>query len=159
MRPTILIISFLIVAELAVGCTPTGGNAAEGPIQVEPASPERDKVKTETKEAVQAMQDYTRAQKTKLVAETQKELAEIQTELDRLAAEVDRSKGETKADAEIKLDEVRGKWAGVKTQLEQAETATEAAWNDAKRGLQKSRDELKESFENSRQWLSDKIEP
>jgi uncharacterized coiled-coil protein SlyX len=159
MRHAILIMTFLIVAGLAAGCTPTEGNAAEGPIQVEPASPERDKVKTETKEAVQAIQDYTYAQKAEFVAETQKELAEFQTALDRLAARVDRSRGEAKADAKIRLDAVRENWARAKTQLGQAESATEATWNDVKRGLQKSRDELKESFENSRQWLSDKIEP
>ena len=159
MRHTILMITFLLAAGLAAGCTPTEGNAAEGPVEIEPVSPERDKVKTETKEAVQAMQDYTYAQKTEFVAETQKELAELRTELDRLAARVDRSKGAAKADAKMRLDAVRETWARAKTQLDLAETATEATWNDVKRGLQKSRDELMESFENSRQWLSDKIEP
>ncbi len=154
-----MIITVLIVAGLAMGCTPTEGNAAEGPIQVKPVSIERDKVKTETKEAVQAMQDYTYAQKAEFVAATQKELSEIQTELDRLADRVDRSKGEAKADAKLRLDAVRENWARAKTQLAQAESASEATWNDVKRSLQKSRDELKESFENSRQWLSDKIEP
>lgn len=159
MRHTILMITFLLAAGLAAGCTPTEGNASEGPVEIEPASPEREKVKEETKEAVQAMQDYTYAQKTEFVAETQKELAEIQTQLDRLAARVDRSKGATKADAKNRLDAVREKWARAKQQLDLAESATEATWNDVKRGLQKSRDELMESFENSRQWLSDKIEP
>jgi hypothetical protein len=59
----------------------------------------------------------------------------------------------------MRLDAVRENWARAKTQLDLAKTATEATWNDVKRGLQKSRDELMESFENSRQWLSDKIEP
>jgi hypothetical protein len=140
MRHTILMITFLLAAGLAAGCTPTEGNTAEGPVEIEPLSPERDKVKTETKEAVQAMQDYTYAQKTEFVAETQKELAELRTELDR-------------------LDAVRENWARTKQQLDLAESATEATWNDVKRGLMKSRDELMESFEKSRQWLSDKIEP
>jgi uncharacterized coiled-coil protein SlyX len=159
MRHAILIVTLFIVAGLAAGCSPTEGKAAEGPKQVEPASIERDKVKTETKEAVQAMQEYTYAQKAEFVDATQKELAEIQAELDRLTDRVDRSKGAAKADAKMRLDAVRENWARAKTQLDLAETATEATWNDVKRGLQKSRDELMESFENSRQWLSDKIEP
>jgi hypothetical protein len=159
MRYTILIVTFLIVLGCAAGCTPTEGNAAEGTIQVEPVPKQRDKIDAKTKEAVQAIQDYTYAQKAEFVAKTRKELTEIQTELNRLAARVDRSKGAAKAEAKIRLNAVRENWARAKAELGQAESATEATWNDVKRGLQKSRDELRESFENSRQWLSDKIEP
>jgi hypothetical protein len=159
MQYTILIVTFLIVAGLASDCTPTDGNATEKPIPGETASMQRGKVKTELKETARSMQDYTYAQKDEFVTETKTELAEIQIELDRLAARVDRSKGTAKADAEFRIAAVRETWARAKNQLDQAESVTEATWNDVKRGLQKSRDGLKESFEQTRQWLSDEIEP
>jgi Skp family chaperone for outer membrane proteins len=149
----------LFIASCAMGCAPTEGQAAEKPIQGETQAMQMDKVKKETKEAVQAMQDYNFARKAEFVAKTQKELDALQVEMDRLAAQVDRSKAEAKADAKVRLDAVRENWAKTKENLEQAENATEEAWNDVKLGFEKSRNDLKESIDNTRQWLSDKIEP
>jgi hypothetical protein len=108
---------------------------------------------------VQAMQDYNFARKAEFVAKTQKELDELHVEMDRLSAQVDRSKAEAKADAKVRLDTVRENWAKTKDKLEQAKDATEGAWNDVKFGFEKSRSDLKESIDNMRQWLSDKVEP
>ena len=146
MRHTILVITFLIVAALAVGCTSTDGKPEGGPKQSETAP-------------AQAMQDYTYAQKAEFVDKMKKELVEIQEELDRLSAKVDRSSGAAKADARTKLEAVREKWAQAKKQLDQAENATESTWDDVKDGAEKSYGELKDTFDKSRQWLSDKIEP
>jgi len=146
MRHTILVITFLIVAALAVGCTSTDGKPAGGPKQSETGP-------------AQAMQDYTYAQKAEFVDKMKKELVEIQEELDRLSAKVDRSSGAAKADARTKLEAVREKWAQAKKQLDQAESATDSTWDDVKGGFKKSYGELMDSFEKTRQWLSDKIEP
>ena len=54
---------------------------------------------------------------------------------------------------------MRKKWAQAKKQLDRAESATESTWNDVKGGFEKSYGELKDSFEKTRQWLSEKIEP
>jgi chromosome segregation ATPase len=142
-----------------VGCKSTDGNSAVGPKQRETAAAQLDKAKTETKEAAQAMQDYTYAQKAEFIDKMKKELVGIQEELDRLSARVDTSIGAEKADAKTKLEAVREKWARAKKQLDQAESATESDWDDVKGGFKKSYGELKDSFEKTRQWLSDKIEP
>lgn len=149
----------LFIASCAMGCTPTDGVAAEKPMQSETQAMQMDKVKKETKEAVQAMQDYNYARKAEFVAETQKELDELQVEMDRLSAQVDRSKAEAKADAKLRLDAVRENWVKTKENLEQAKNATEFAWNEVKLGFEKSRNDLKESIDKMRQWLSDKVEP
>jgi chromosome segregation ATPase len=149
MRHTILPTTFLLVAGLAAGCPSTDGESAA----------RRDKATTETKEAALAIQDFAYAQKAEFVDKMKKELVEIQGELDRLSAKVDRSSGAAKADAKTKLEAVREKWAQAKKQLDQAESATESTWDDVKVGFKKSYGELKDSFENTRQWLSDKIEP
>jgi exonuclease VII large subunit len=152
-------ISALFFAACAMGCAPTEGKAAEESTQNETQSVQLDKVKTETKEAAQAMKDYTFAQRAEFVAKTRIELDEFQVELDRLSREVDRSKAEAKADAKIRLDAVRENWARTKEKLDQAESATEVTWNDVRLGFEKSRDSLRESVNETRQWLSDKIEP
>jgi phage host-nuclease inhibitor protein Gam len=111
------------------------------------------------KEAAQSMQDYTYAQKAEFVAKMKKDLAEIQEELDRLSAKVDRSSGAVKADAATQLEAVREKWAQAKKQLDQAGSATESSWDDVKGGFKNIYGELKDSFDKTRQWISDKIEP
>jgi len=158
MRHGILIISFLLVAALAVGCTPTDEKSAVGPEESKTAA-QFDKAKTEMKEAAQSMQDYTYAQKAEFVDNMKKELNEIQEELDRLSAKVDRSSGAVKADAETQLEAVREKWAQAKKQLDRAGSATESTWDDVKGGFEKIYGELEDSFEKTRQWISDKIEP
>jgi molecular chaperone GrpE (heat shock protein) len=159
MRPTIPVIAFLIVAAIAVGCKSTDDKPALGPKQSETVAQQLDKAKTEAKEAAQAMQDYAYAQKAEFVDKMKRELADIRDELDQLSAKVDRSSGAAKADAKIKLEAVREKWTQAKNQLDQAEGATESTWDDVKGGFKKMYAELKESFENTRQWLSDKVEP
>ena len=44
-------------------------------------------------------------------------------------------------------------------QLEEAGNATESTWNDVKAGFKKGYEALKDGFQQTRQWLSDKIAP
>ena len=159
MRHTILVIGFLLVAAFAVGCKSTDGKSAAETKHREDAAAQLDKAKTETKEAAQAVQDYTYAQKAEFVEKMKKELAEIQEELDRLSAKVERSSGAAKADAEAKLEVMREKWAQAKKQLDQTESATESTWNDMEGAFKKLYGELKDTLEKTRQWLSDTIKP
>lgn len=159
MRDPIPTVAFLIAAALGVGLTPTGGTSAAGPEQGETAAAKRDRAMTETKEAAKGARDYAYAQKAEFAREMKEELARIQKELDRLSAKVDQSSGAAKADAKVKLEVVRKKWAHAKKQLDQAESATESTWDDVKDGFRKSYGELKDSFEKARRWLSDKIAP
>ena len=105
------------------------------------------------------MREYAYAEKAEFVAKMKKELVSTQEELDRLGAKVDGASGAAKADAKVKLAAVREKWAQAKKQLDGAETATESNWDDVKNGFKQSYADLKDSFNKTRQWLSDKIAP
>lgn len=117
------------------------------------------KAKAETKEAVQAIDDYAYARKAVFVATMNKELFVLQEELDRLAAKVENSRGEAKADAKARIEAVRGKWTQAKQQLNQAENVTESTWDNVRKGFKDSYAGLKDSIETTRKWLSDKIAP
>ena len=159
MRHTILVAMVLSVAALAVGCTSKDGKSAVAPKQGETAAVHLDKAKAETKEAAQAMREYAYAEKAEFVAKMKKELVSTQEELDRLGAKVDGASGAAKADAKVKLEAVREKWAQAKKQLDRAETATASDWDNVKTGFKQAYADLKDSFDNTRQWLSDKIAP
>ena len=88
-----------------------------------------------------------------------KDLAEIDEELTRLSAKVERVDGAAKAEAQHKLELLREKWTQTKDRLGQAEMATESGWEDLKSRFSESYDGLRGSVEDSRSWLSDKIEP
>ena len=159
MRHTILVATVLSVAALAVGCTSKDGKSAVAPKQGETAAVHLDKAKAETKEAAQAMRDYAYAEKAEFVVQMKKELVSIQDELDQLGAKVESAGGSAKADAKVKLTAVREKWAQAKKQVDRAETATASDWDDVKSGFKQSYVDLKDSFDKTRQWLSDKIAP
>ena len=150
---------FLAGAALAVGVTPMHGTSAAVSEQGETAATKRDRAESETKDAAEATRDYAYAQRAEWVRNMKAELAKIKNELDRLSAKVDRSGGAAKADARAKLKSVRKNWVQAKKQLDQAGSATESTWDEVKDRIGKSYRELKDSVEETRQWLSDKIAP
>ena len=77
----------------------------------------------------------------------------------KLALKIDRADGKVKGEANAKLAALRAQWTDSKMRLNFAETAGAEGWNDVKAGFRKSHADLVASFEATRQWLSDKIEP
>ncbi len=150
MKHTRWIITFLMVTGLTLGCTPK---------DPESTAVQLDKVKKETKEAAQAIQDYTFAQKADFVDKMEQKLRDIQEEMDRLSAKVDESGAEARADAKDQLEAARENWDQAKKQLDKAVDATESTWDDVKGAFQDAYHGLEESFEKTRNWLSAKIEP
>jgi len=53
--------------------------------------------------------------------------------------------------------ELRDKAAQLNKQLDDVRDAPESTWDSVKAASQKALDSLKDGFEQSRQWLSDKI--
>ena len=160
MRHNVLVMALPAVAALlAVGCTPTDGTSTAQPDRAGVTTTKLENVKTETKEAGRAIEDYAYAQKAELVDKMSEDLAGMKAELDRLSAKVEASTGEAKAEAEVALATAREKWSEAKTQLDRAANATEDTWDDVKDGAKRSYGELESSVERSRQWLSDKLEP
>jgi hypothetical protein len=89
----------------------------------------------------------------------EKQLAELNRELDQLSAKVEKSSDAAKAEARPKLQALRDQAAKLNKQLDEARNATESTWDDVKAGFTKGYAEVKDGFNQARQWVSDKIAP
>jgi gas vesicle protein len=156
MKHQYLLITLLGAAALAVGCDRSEKSTTETP---EATAKQFAKVKTDTKEAAQDMKDYAYAQKSEFVGKMQVQLDEINRDLDQLAAKIERSSDTAKAEAKPKLQALRDQTAKLTKQLDEAKNATESTWEDVKAGFKKGYSELKDGFQQARQWVSDKIAP
>ena len=85
----------------------------------------------------------------------QAQLAEINTDLDQLSAKIEKASDTAKAEAKPKLQALREQTSKLTKQLDTAKDATESTWNDVKAGFKKGWGELKEGFQQARQWVSD----
>lgn len=117
--------------------------------------------KEEKKEVAKekAQSDYTYAQKMLFVNAMKKELSDTQAEMEQLSEKVARSNSSAKLNAQKRIDTLREELELTKIKIEEAQNVEESGWEDVKRGFGKANDSLKKSFEDTRQWLSDKIEP
>jgi chromosome segregation ATPase len=148
MKHKVFAILFVAAAAFVAGCNkePT-------------TSQQLDQIQADTKKAAQDMKDYTFAQKTEFVAKMQGQLDEINRDLDQLAAKIEKANDAAKAEANPKLQALRDQAAKLNTQLDTAKNATESTWDDVKAGFKKGYSELKDGFNQARQWVSDKIAP
>ena len=148
MKFTSALLSVLAAAAFTVGC-----DKAETPAQ------QLDKVQAKTAEAAQDMKDYTFAQKAEFTAKMESELAAINKDLDLLAAKIEKSSDAVKAEAKPRLESLRQQSAKLNTQLDEVRNATESTWDSVKAGSKKAYAELKDGFNQARQWVSEKIAP
>ena len=150
MKNTLLAVTVCAVTVIAVGCKPADDQTSAQQLE---------KLKSETKADAQAMKDYTFAQKAEFVAAMQGQLDALNKDLDTLSAKIDSSSDAVKADAKPKLQALRDQTVEMNKQLDAAKNATESTWDSVKASTQKAWDGLKDGFNQSRQWLSDKIAP
>ena len=148
MKNKTLAITFLSLAAFAMGCD-----------KEQTTSQQIDKVQTETKAAAQDMKDYTFAQKAEFVAQMQSQLDALNKDLDQLSAKIDSSSDAVKAEAKPKLQALRDQAAKLNAQLDEAKNATESTWDSVKATSVKAYNEMKDGFNQARQWVSDKIAP
>lgn len=154
------IIGFLVVVVLATSCnTLTDEDSKTGSDQPGTAATQREKAMTATKEAAQSIKAYSYAERDAFIDAANRELSDIQTEMERLRRVVARSSGAARADAEAKLEQVSDSWAAAKAQVERAEAATEDGWEEVQIRYRTTRSDLNSSFDDTRQWLSEHIEP
>ena len=157
MKSNPLLLMLLSIATLAVGCKPSTETST---VESRDATAAQiDKLKKETKEAVQDINDYAYTQKSEFVDKMQSQLADINRDLDELSAKVEKASDGAKAEAKPKVQALREQTARLNKQLDGAKSATESTWNDVKAGFRKGYGELKDSFQQARQWVSDKIAP
>jgi capsule polysaccharide export protein KpsE/RkpR len=148
MNNTKLMITFISAAAFVVGCNKEPS-----------ATQQMDKVQAKTEAAVQDMKDYTFAQKSAFTEKMQADLATLKTDLDQLEAKVEKSSDAVKAEAKPKLQALRDQEAQLNKQLDEVKNATESTWDSVKASSRKAYESMKEGFQQSRQWVSDKIAP
>jgi hypothetical protein len=148
MKHKTILLTFLTVTAFTVGCDKPATT-----------SQQLDKVQKETTEVAQEMKDYTYAQKAEFTEEMRSQLAAINKELDQLAVKVESSSDSAKAEAKPKLLALRGKADQLNKQLDEIRNATESTWDSVKTTSRKAYNDLKDGFNQSRQWVSDKIAP
>jgi methyl-accepting chemotaxis protein len=148
MKRNKLMIAFLSAAAFVVGC------------DKEPTTSQQiDKVQARTAEAAQDLKDYSYAQKAEFVETMRSQLVEISNDLDQLAAKIEKSSDAAKAEAQPKLQALREHADKLNKQLDVAKNATESTWDGVKAGSRKAYEELKDGFNQARQWVSEKIGP
>ncbi|MDB6056779.1 MAG: hypothetical protein JWO95_623 [Verrucomicrobiales bacterium] len=147
MKHKTLFLSLLSAGALVVGCNQDS------------ASTQLDKVQAKTANAADDMKDYTYAQKAEFTAKMQSQLADINKDLDTLQAKIDKSSDAVKAECKPKLQVLRDQQSELGKQLDKVKDATESTWDSVKAGTSKAYASLKEGFQQSRQWISDKIAP
>lgn len=143
-----LAVALLSFVAFTIGCDKT-----------ETTTQKLDKVQQKTAAAAQDMKDFTFAQKAQFVEKMESQLAEINRDLDQLAAKIEKSSNAAKAEAKPKFQALRDQSAALTRQLGEVKNATESTWDSVKTASQKAFDSFKDGFQQSRQWLSDKIAP
>jgi chromosome segregation ATPase len=156
MKNRYLLITLLGTAALVAGCDRPETSTTDTP---KATAKQLDKIRTDTKAAAQDMKDYAYAQKAEFVAKMQVQLDEINRELEELSAKIEKASDTVKSEAKPKLEALRAQLASLTKQLDQAKSATDSTWADVKAGFNKGYNELKEGFQQARQWVSDKIAP
>jgi len=158
MKQRYLVVTSFLLAALAAGCQSSADRPAEAAKTQEGTSAQRNNSNEESTRPAQAAEDFTYAQKEEFVEDMQGALTHIQNEVDRLSADVATARGAAKAEAEAKVRALREEATRVNEQLDKAKNASEATWDDVKGSIQKSFDELEDSFQQTRQWVSDQLE-
>jgi hypothetical protein len=101
---------------VATGCKPESEKSAGSEANRDSAA-QWDKTKEETRQAIDAANDYAYAQRTEYAEKIRAELAELNKELDKLSAKAESANESVKADARVKVQEIRGKVASLNERL------------------------------------------
>lgn len=149
MKHETVLIAWLSGAAFTVGCD-----------QADTTTSQRlDNVEDRTDATDLDIENYTYDQKAQFVQTMEIRLAEINQELNEISAKLERSSEETRAEAQPKLRALRDQSATLSRQLEEVKNASESKWEDVKIRSQETFESLEEGFQESRQWLSEKIAP
>jgi len=150
-------ITCIAVTAFALGCKPSEEKTPT--TDSKSTAQAMDSIAKDTKAVAQDMKDYAYAQKSEFVAAMQGQMAEIDRDLEQLSAKIEKSSNAAKAEAQPKFQALRDQAAKLNKQVDEAKNATESTWDDVKAGFKKGYGELKEGFQQARQWVSDKIAP
>lgn len=148
MKSTALVIIGLIGAAWTGGCD-------------KPATTSQrvDQLQAETKAAGREFQDYSFAQKKVFTEELKTQLAGITRDLDQLSVQVEQLSVAARAQAHLKLLQLRNQATRLSRQVEQDQTTSASAWENVKQDSRKAYDELQAGFNQARRLAASKQTP
>lgn len=148
MKQEVLFLTAIAAAAFVVGCD-----------KQSTTSQQINKVEAKTEKAAQEIKDYTYAQKAEYTTKMEADLADINRDLDALQMKLDKASESVKTEAQPKLRVLRDQAAELSKSLDNVKNSTESTWDSVKAGSKKAYGELKDGFNQARQWLSEKIKP
>lgn len=143
----------LVIAASLIGCQDPH------PVQPQVAPAEFAKANQDAKAVSEDLDSYTYAQRTAFTEKIQLQLDQLNTDLDGLSHQVEKFQGPAKDEAAKKLAVLRAQSLAIAQRLQKASSSDESGWNDIKSGIRKGYQEFKDSMNDTRQWVSDKIAP
>ena len=151
------VVLFAALATLAAGCKPSSDDADARSANA--IDNQLEEVRTSAKDAASDLSAYTYTQKEQFVSSMEAQLVKMENSLEKLSASIADSSVAVKAEAEPKLAALRVRMAALEKQLESVKRADASTWEMVKTTTGQAYDDLKESFNDTRQWLSDKLDP
>jgi DNA anti-recombination protein RmuC len=142
------ILTLLIAGGFLVGCKPSDEKATEQKL---------DQVQQQTQDAAQQVKNYSYAQKDEFVAKMQAQMTNINQEIQDLTVRIQNSSDKVRAEAQPRLDALRQQTSQLNVQVDKIKNASQSTWEQVKADSQKAFDEMKDKFDQARQWVSDKI--
>ncbi len=104
-------------------------------------------------------QNYSYLQKDQFVEKMNQNLAEVNKSLADFGTTVKKANGEARIEAERKMKELRIKAARLNMKIDKVRNSTESEWENVKSDFNKFSNEMKDSVDQMRTWLSEKVAP
>jgi hypothetical protein len=167
MKTPIIILLAVGLSALAVGCKPSGSDyqnttntaSANEPTAkyyanaaVTNTAAATTQAWAEMKADFQSAMGYSYDRKDEFVAKTKADLKVLDEKIQDLSDRAATASETTRADLQVKLQELRAKRGGLDQRLNRLKNATEEEWSAAKEGFQNAYDDVKTSVTNA--WHS-----
>ena len=162
MKFTTLLFGLTVLSFLSVGCEPTGDRTSDPATETTRDQTTRtDGNRTDGAVGAGARdtREYAYEERTQFGVSMEAELEEINRSIDQLATRIDRADAETKAAASTRLNELRNQADLLQEQIDGAKNASASTWDNVKATTRETHTNLKNNFEDARQWISNKLEP
>ena len=104
------------------------------------------KVKNETKEAAEAIKEYTLQQKEEYQKKLEAEIKEMHQKISDLEAQAAKATPEVKAKLKESADELQKKWEAIEKKFEELPKASGKAWEELKSKMDAAMDDLQKLY-------------
>lgn len=148
---------FASVGAIVAGCSPSADETDANSVNT--VDRQMEAVERDASDTGDDLAKFTYAQKQEFVDRMEKQLEAMENSIDEISDSIGRSTVAVRAEAAPKLVALRAKKESLEEQLEVIKDSGASTWESAKMTTSNSFNDLKGSFNDMRQWLSDTVEP